>query len=56
MLAADPVKDGFGGVNVPLVVGELDAIIRCPAMVCVQTMRLGEHDVNPIGHGGDQVA
>ena len=28
MLAADPVEDGFGGVNVPVVVGELDAIIR----------------------------
>ena len=56
MLAADPIKDVLEGVNVPVVIGELDAIIRCPAMVCVQTMRLGEHDVDPAGHGRDQVA
>ena len=56
MRAADPVEDGFGGVNVPLVAGGLDAVIGCPAMVWVQTMRLGEHDVDPAGHGRDQVA
>ena len=56
MLAADAVEDVFEGINMPFVVGELDAIIRCPAMVCVQTMRGGEHDVEPVGHGCDQVA
>ena len=43
MLAADPVEDVLEGVNVPLVVGEPDAII-------------GQHDVDPVGHGSDQVA
>ena len=43
MLAADPVKDVFKGINMPIVIGKLDAII-------------GEHDVEPVGHGGDQVA
>ena len=56
MLAADAVEDVLEGVNVPFVVGELDAVIGCPAMVCVQTMRLGEHDVDPAGHGSDQLA
>jgi len=56
MLAADPVEDVLEGINVPVVMGELDAIIRCPATVCLQTVRGGEHDVEPVGHGGDQVA
>ena len=56
MLAADAVEDVLEGVNVPFVVGELDAIIRCPAMVCVQTMRLGQHDVDAVRHSGDQTA
>ena len=56
MLAADPVKDVLEGMNMPVVIGELDTIIRCPATVCLQTVRGGEHDVEPVGHGGDQVA
>ena len=43
MLAADAVEDVLEGMNVPVVVGELDAI------VC-------EHDVEPVGHGCDQIA
>ena len=43
MLAADAVKDVLEGMNMPVVTGEPDAII-------------GEHDVKPAGHGGDQVA
>ena len=43
MLAANAVEDVFEGINMPVVIGELDAII-------------GEHDVEPVGHGRDQVA
>ena len=43
MLAAGAVKDVFKGVNMPFMIGELDAII-------------GEHDVEPVGHGCDQVS
>jgi hypothetical protein len=43
MLAADPVEDVLEGINVPIMIGELDAII-------------GEHDVEPVGHGGDEIA
>ena len=39
MLAADAVEDVLEGMNVPVVVGELDAVIRCPAAVCLQTVR-----------------
>ena len=56
MLAADPVKDVLEGMDMPFVIGELDAIVHCPAMVCLQTMRGGQNDVDPVGHGGDQVA
>ena len=55
MLAADPVKDVLEGMNMPVVIGELDtaAIV---ARTNGATWRLGEHDVEPVGHGGDQVA
>ncbi len=43
MLAADPVEDMLEGINVPIMIGELDAIIR-------------QHDVEPVGHGGDEIA
>ena len=43
MLAADAVEDVLERVNVPFVVGELDAIV-------------GQHDVNGVRHGSDQVA
>ena len=43
MLAADAVEDVFEGMCMPVVVGELDAIIR-------------QNDVNPVGHGCDQIA
>lgn len=43
MLAADPVKDVFEGINVLIMIGELDAIT-------------GEQDVEPVGHGGDEIA
>jgi len=33
VLATDPVEDVLEGVNVAFVVGELNAIIHCPAMV-----------------------
>ena len=56
MLAADPVEDVLEGINVPIMIGELDAIIRCPASVCLQTLRGGQHDVEPVGHGGDEIA
>ena len=53
MFAADMVKDVLEGVDVPVVMGELDAIVRCPAGVCFQTPRAGQHDVEPVGHGGE---
>ncbi len=37
MLLADPVKDVLEGINVPFVIGELDAIVR-------------QHDVDFVGH------
>ena len=43
MLATDAVEDVLEGINVPIMIGELDAII-------------GEHDVEPVGHGCDQIA
>ena len=43
MLAADPVEDVLEGLYVPIMIGELDAVI-------------GEHDVEPVGHGGDEIA
>jgi len=42
-LAADPVEEVFQGVKVPFVVGGLDSII-------------GQHHVDPVRHGSDQVA
>lgn len=42
MLAADPVEDVLEGINVPIMIGELDAIIR-------------QHDVEPVGHGSDEI-
>ena len=43
MRAADAVEDVLEGMNVPFVVGELDAI------VC-------QHDVDAARHSGDQTA
>ena len=43
MLLAAPLKDVFKGMNMPFVVGELDAIVR-------------QLNVNLLGHGGDQIA
>ena len=43
MLAADAVEEVLEGVNVPVVVGELDAIVS-------------KHDVEPLRHGGDQIS
>jgi hypothetical protein len=43
MFAADAVKDVLEGRDMPFVIGELNTII-------------GEHNVDPVGHGGDQVA
>ena len=43
MLSTDTVKDALEGINVPIMIGELDAIVH-------------QHDVEPVGHGGDQVA
>ena len=43
MLAADPIKDVLEGMNMPFVIGELDTIVR-------------QHNVEPVGHGCDQVA
>lgn len=43
MLAADPIKDMLEGMNMPLVIGELNAIIR-------------HHDVELVRHGRDQVS
>ena len=43
MLAADPVADVLAGMNVPIVVGELAAVI-------------GQHDVDAVRHSGGQVA
>ena len=42
MLAADPVEDVLEGINVPIMIGELDAIV-------------GQNDVEPVRHGRDQV-
>jgi hypothetical protein len=42
MLSTDTVKDVLEGINVLVMIGELDAII-------------GQNDVEPVGHGGDQV-
>ena len=41
VLATDPVEDVLEGVNVAFMVGKLNTIIHCPAMVCLQTMRGG---------------
>ena len=43
MLAADPVADVLEGMNVPVVVGELAAVI-------------GQHDVDAVRHSSGQVA
>ena len=56
ILAVDPVKDVFEGINMPVVIGELDAVIRCPAGACLQTPRGGQNNVEPVRHGSDQVA
>ena len=56
MRAADAVEDVFEGMNMPFVIGELDAIVRCPATVCLQTVRGGQHNVEPVGRSCDQVA
>jgi hypothetical protein len=42
MLSTDTVKDVLEGIDVLVMIGELDAII-------------GQNDVEPVGHGGDQV-
>ena len=43
MLAADPAEDVLEGINVPFVIGELDPIVR-------------QHNVEPVGHGCNQIA
>lgn len=43
MFAADAIKDVLECVNMPVMIGELNAVI-------------GEDDVEPVGHGSDQVA
>ena len=40
MFPADPVEDVFEGIDMPIMVGELDAVI-------------GEDDVEPVRHGCD---
>lgn len=40
---ADSVEDVLKGINVPVVVGELHTIV-------------GQYDVEPVGHGSDQIA
>jgi hypothetical protein len=43
MLATNAVEDVLEGVDVPVVMGEPDAIVR-------------QNNVGPVGHGGDEVA
>jgi hypothetical protein len=39
MLPADAIKDVLEGIDVPIVIVEPDAIIHCPAVMCLQPMR-----------------
>ena len=55
MLAADPIKDVLDGINMPFVIGELDAA-AIVARTNGATWRLRQRNVEPVGHGCDQVA
>ena len=56
MLAADAVEDVLEGIDLPVVVGELDAPRHCLSDQWRSNGSIGENDVEPVGHGRDQMA
>jgi hypothetical protein len=48
ILSAYTVKDLLECMNVSILICELDAIVRCPASVCLQTLRGCQSDVEPV--------
>ena len=38
------------GVPIPGLLGELNAVVRCPLSVCLQTLRGGQNRMDPVGH------